>query len=801
MSRHATPTPAPTHEAASSVVPANDQSEHEADRAANTILRGGTVAGWSLGSQPLAGHSIQRQTAGGEKSDEDKLKEAGKKTLEAIRKTKQAKALEKKVLEHPTVKRVQDAATSPYGIAALATAGVAGFSYLAATGKELPFQPPEIPLDVITPGLSGKVTYTGPVNRPTFVGLSLTYKEQGPKGKAGPSDKERFRAETARMAAEQAKFRQSLRYAPGSKEAEDQRLADEAVWRYVVSQSGPLGIPGLVVPLKSEPVETKKQDEPVQRSARTGTGSGPATARVGEALTSPGRPLEAGTRRSMETRFGHDFSRVRLHDDASSAASAASLDATAYTVGNDIVLGSGDLDMSTAGGVHLLAHELAHVVQQRRGPEARHIARYTAFSNTDQRDGSSGGWRHPSDEDLRVSDDGQMAVEDKGWNEGTNKRAWTTPKLIGIANSILTGQKSRAKLRRRAGGNDIHGAIPRHAQSSNLVEVEPFKPDGSELDLASDCGTAAREVMGSRQPGSGGLLGGAIGSGVGVLSGAGAGAGIGFLAGGPVGAVIGGIIGAIAGGIGGFFAGKTIAETPGREERDVAALEGAGTGKESYLTPRTYHGGDPTTPEEWSEELFKKEFGSGLTRQEAYRRYAALTPAGKKAFARKYGVNEYARPRIGQGITVSTETKMPGFGFVGDPRDSWNFHYAAAVLSSSDDYVTLENAAGWNPKNWIWYMYGPARRTQSFHEEHLAMGSHGTIASSYVVQPERLLDLTVGPNGAQLTMGSTSLTLDRGTRLRVLERLGSGQGLRYRVRVVDRSHAGRTGLVTGGQLR
>ena len=169
------------------------------------------------------------------------------------------------------------------------------------------------------------------------------------------------------MAAEQAKFRQSLRYAPGSKEAEDQRLADEAVWRYVVSQSGPLGIPGLVVPLKSEPAETKKQDEPVQRSARTGTGSVPATARVGEALTSPGRPLEAGTRRSMETRFGHDFSRVRLHDDARSAASAASLDATAYTVGNDIVLGSGDLDMSTAGGVHLLAHELAHVVQQRRG--------------------------------------------------------------------------------------------------------------------------------------------------------------------------------------------------------------------------------------------------------------------------------------------------------------------------------------------------------------------------------------------------------------------------------------------------
>jgi hypothetical protein len=87
-------------------------------------------------------------------------------------------------------------------------------------------------------------------------------------------------------------------------------------------------------------------------------------ASVDRALSSPGHPLDAGTRRDMESRFGRDFSRVRLHTDGAAAESAAAVSATAYTVGQDVVFGGGRYAPGTAGGRHLLAHELAHTVQQ-----------------------------------------------------------------------------------------------------------------------------------------------------------------------------------------------------------------------------------------------------------------------------------------------------------------------------------------------------------------------------------------------------------------------------------------------------
>src|SRR5262249_33693260 len=62
---------------------------------------------------------------------------------------------------------------------------------------------------------------------------------------------------------------------------------------------------------------------------------------VEEVLNSPGKPLDAATRQLMESRFGHDFSHVRVHTDAKAAASARAVNAQAYTVGRDIVFGQG----------------------------------------------------------------------------------------------------------------------------------------------------------------------------------------------------------------------------------------------------------------------------------------------------------------------------------------------------------------------------------------------------------------------------------------------------------------------------
>jgi Domain of unknown function (DUF4157) len=81
-----------------------------------------------------------------------------------------------------------------------------------------------------------------------------------------------------------------------------------------------------------------------------------------------GQPLDPGLREEMEARIGEDFSDVRIHDDAPAAASAVAVSARAYTVGHEIVFGDAAPALHSSEGKQTLAHELTHVVQQRRGP-------------------------------------------------------------------------------------------------------------------------------------------------------------------------------------------------------------------------------------------------------------------------------------------------------------------------------------------------------------------------------------------------------------------------------------------------
>jgi len=85
---------------------------------------------------------------------------------------------------------------------------------------------------------------------------------------------------------------------------------------------------------------------------------------VEDVLRSPGAPLAAADRAEFEQRYGHDFSRVRIHADSQAAASARALQAQAYTVGPHVAFGTGRYAPGTPAGRALLAHELAHVVQQ-----------------------------------------------------------------------------------------------------------------------------------------------------------------------------------------------------------------------------------------------------------------------------------------------------------------------------------------------------------------------------------------------------------------------------------------------------
>jgi hypothetical protein len=87
---------------------------------------------------------------------------------------------------------------------------------------------------------------------------------------------------------------------------------------------------------------------------------------VHDVLNAPGQPLDADTRAFMEPRFGHDFSKVRVHTDAKAAESASAVNAQAYTVGRDMVFGSRQYLPGTKMGNLLIAHELTHVIQQSR---------------------------------------------------------------------------------------------------------------------------------------------------------------------------------------------------------------------------------------------------------------------------------------------------------------------------------------------------------------------------------------------------------------------------------------------------
>lgn len=126
--------------------------------------------------------------------------------------------------------------------------------------------------------------------------------------------------------------------------------------------------PGKPNPLGPQIDVAREAQQPAQ--APGARESGPAaTAAVQSTLAQGGAPLEPATRQFMESRFGHDFGSVRIHADVQAAASAQSVGARAYTVGEDLVFNRGQYEPATPAGRHLLAHELTHVVQQGGGNE------------------------------------------------------------------------------------------------------------------------------------------------------------------------------------------------------------------------------------------------------------------------------------------------------------------------------------------------------------------------------------------------------------------------------------------------
>lgn len=430
----------------------NDPLEHEADRVAEQIVSS-TSPSAPVSSQ--ASGRLQREAAPKEKTNEEKYQEGLEKLGEAFLKTPLGKELLEKIKQDTLVKGAtafgKDFISGWPGKIVTGAAATGAVAALAATHKALPAQIPEIRLDALISGLTVQLTYKGPVDRPTEAMITFKFTEQAPKAatdKKPLSATDKFRAETARLAADDAKFRAGMTYTPGSPEDLQQKEEQEAIRKAVLKFPGgpdieattkkypwlatrepksglqltmpkpsfgiqPPSLFGDELKLKLPGEQKKKKDEPalqkklsisasndpleqeadrvaeqvlaapanpvvsgatpsIQRyTGQSNEGADTAPASVDRVLASSGRPLEPALRQDMEQRFGHDFSRVRVHSGDAAEQSARDVNANAYTVGHNIVFGAGQFAPGTHEGLRLLAHELTHTIQQQTDENSR----------------------------------------------------------------------------------------------------------------------------------------------------------------------------------------------------------------------------------------------------------------------------------------------------------------------------------------------------------------------------------------------------------------------------------------------
>ncbi len=87
-----------------------------------------------------------------------------------------------------------------------------------------------------------------------------------------------------------------------------------------------------------------------------------------QARAGGGSALDSGVQRQLEGGMGADLSGVRVHTDSEADHLSRSVDAVAFTTGNDVFFRSGAYNPGTPEGMHLLAHETTHTLQQSAGP-------------------------------------------------------------------------------------------------------------------------------------------------------------------------------------------------------------------------------------------------------------------------------------------------------------------------------------------------------------------------------------------------------------------------------------------------
>ncbi len=186
---------------------------------------------------------------------------------------------------------------------------------------------------------------------------------------------------------------------------------------------------------------------------------------VHEVLRGSGVGLDGSTRAFFESRLGRDLGDVRVHTGEHAGASAQAIGARAYTVGSNVVFAPGEFSPSTDGGRRLIAHELAHVMQQTSGgygelarvptESGARDGRYTFSSNCGWID-----WDHASPGLARALIQRVQAASDALASAGSGATATTgrltTPTMrSGGFGVVLSSATLRVRLLRALSATEV----------------------------------------------------------------------------------------------------------------------------------------------------------------------------------------------------------------------------------------------------------------------------------------------------------------------------------------------------------
>jgi hypothetical protein len=429
--------------------------------------------------------------------------------------------------------------------------------------------------------------------------------------------------------------------------------------------------------------------------------------------SSRGEPLDRATRSTMESVMGTDLSAVRIHRDSDAA---ARIQSTAFTIGRDIHFAPGEYRPATGSGRWVVAHELAHVVQQDAGAR-RVVQRYRVKTDTDG-------------DTWRVSESGKSALFEQEKEGG--RQLYMAPDVVKRANRHLrkagsNGSFVRLSVDETTGlkselldgvSDDVRKVEPKlvtvgpdpSGQKLKLINEGKSKDDdgtkSAEFALWADCGRASRVVMG----------------------------------------------------VDGTTDKPSAHRTIGSDESVSAPSTSPKTYTDIYLLAMKRFMEVPEHKQylrsgvHYTRILAWKSMVKPTTDKEAKKLYWELGADGRKAFDKYTGTNLAANPEIGGAYTIVTEREMPGFTTKGR---TWNFHWAGVVAKDGSNNITLENYAvsyGSDPdpvkqkenqekaynhvnRAYDFQMYGTKKEGQTFHEGHLASGTHGTRGSTFAVKP------------------------------------------------------------------